>query len=118
MAYNTPILNSVTLPNPTDYREQRAFRGGMASMADGTVAFDVVNLAAKKLYTLGWKELTSEDKAIIESTYDAMMTATVDFTPIEGSATSVTRTENEPSFDVVNTALGLRWNVNLELREV
>ena len=119
MAYTTPILNGTTLPNPEQYREQRAFRGAMAEMADGSVAFDVVNLAAKRLYTLTWRNLTDAQKAIVETTFDALRGAAVDFTPPTGdAATSVTRTEAELTFDVQLSAAGLRWNVSMELREV
>lgn len=119
MAYTQPILNGTNLPAPSEYKEQRQFRGAMAQMADGSVAFDLVNTAAKRVFTLTWKLLSDANKVVIESVYDAMMMVAVDFTsPSGAAATVVTRTENEIAFDVVNVAAGLRWNVSMELREV
>ncbi len=119
MAYTTPVLGATTLPNPSDFEKKRAFRGSMTEMADGSVAFDVVSTNVKHAYTLKWAQLDDTDKGKIETAYDAMKTASVSFTPPDGSsAATVTRTETEPTFVMVTTALGLRWNVTLELREV
>ena len=118
MAYTQPVLDGTALPPISDYDEQREFRGGMAEMADGSVAFDVVSTTPKKLYTLTWKLIVDADKVVIEAAYDAMMTATVTFTPPNGAlATNVKRTKQQIKFVVLKTATGLRWNVSMELRE-
>lgn len=119
MAYTQPILNGTFLPNPAEYREQRAFRGSKAEMADGSMAFDVVNGTAKRIYTLTWTAISDANKAIVETAYDGLKTSSTTFTPPSGAAaTTVTRTDREIEFTALRTASGLRWNVSIELREV
>ena len=119
MAYTQPILGGASLPNPAEYKEQRAFRGAMTEMADGSVVFDVVDADTKKLYTLTWKTISNANKVLVEAVYDALKIASAAFTPPTGAAeTNVTRTDKEIEFTVLNTAAGLRWNVSMELREV
>ena len=119
MAYTQPVLGSSTLPHPSEYKETPEWRGAMATMADGSAAFDVVNTNAKKTYTLTWRAISDADRGTIQTAWDALKTASVSFTPPTGDgAVTVTRTETGPTFEVVKAASGLRWNATLELRQV
>ena len=118
MAYTQPVLGSSTLPHPSEYKEAREFRGAMATMADGSAAFEVVNTNVKRTYTLTWRAISDTDRSTIRTAWDALKTASVSFTPPTGDgAVTVTRTETGPTFEVVKAAAGLRWNVTMELRE-
>lgn len=119
MAYTQPVIGIYTLPHPSEYREQRQFRGAMAEMANGAVAFDVVNTNPKRVYTLTWRAISDADRATLQNAYDSLKTADASFTPPTGDgAVTVTRTPRELVFDGIKAAGGLRWQVTLELREV
>lgn len=119
MSYTQPTLGTVTLPHPSEFRCARSFRGAPAEMADGTVAFDVVASAAKRTWVLSWAAISDTDKGTLETLYDALKTASATFQPPEGGSTAtVTRTNREPVFEAVKAKIGLRWNVELEFREV
>lgn len=114
------ILNSVTLPGLTDYKEQSAWRGAVSEMADGTVAFDLVASLPKRTFTLTWRTLTFADKQIIDALLLNLRSDPVEFIPPTPGAVAVevTRTSAANDFIALATAAGLRWSLTLELREV
>ena len=119
MSYTTPTLGTVTLPRPAGYTEQRSFRGAMSEMANGTVAFDLVQSTAKRLYTLSWTNVSDADKTTIETAFDLLGTATQSFVAPTGGSTTVTRTDGGLEFAFAGAASGeLRWSVAMELREI
>jgi hypothetical protein len=118
MSYTQPTLGTVTLPHPSAARCEIAHRGGATEMASGAVAFDVVG-AGKRTWVLSWTAISDTDKGTLATVYNAMATASATFQPPEGGSTAtVTRTMRPPVFESVNAAVGIRWNVELEFREV
>lgn len=117
MAYTQPVVGGVTLPHVAGCSLEREHRGSMVQMADGTVAFDVV-ASDKELWTLKWQAIDDTDKGTIESVYASLATASAAMTTPVGGSITVTRTERTPKFEAKNAAGGLRWDVELEFREV
>lgn len=117
MAYTQPAIGSITLPHVSGCSQEKEHRGAMVEMADGSVAFDVV-ATDKSTWTLQWQALTDSDKAIVESVWTALVTASASMTTPEGGTITVTRSDRAPRFKPQRAASGLRWDVELEFREV
>lgn len=119
MSYTQPTLGTVTMPHPSAFRCEYAHRGGATEMASGAIAFDVVASAVKRVWVLSWAAINDTDKGTLETLYGNLRTASATFQPPEGGSTAtVTRTMRPPVFEQIKAAAGLRWNVELELREV
>ena len=119
MAIVAPVLNGVTMPHASEFSEVLTHRGGAIILANGGISFDVV-AATKKTFTLGWRGLLPDDKAKIITAFNSMATASVSFTPPEGAATNVTRSDQQPDLNFVATASAgrLLWETTMVLREV
>ncbi len=89
----------------------------MVEMASGTVAFDLVQSGAKRLFELEWTSVSDTDKTALETAYDSLGTATAAFVmPTGGGTATVTRTDREIQF-TFTAAADMRWNATMELRE-
>ena len=88
-------------------------------MANGTVVFDVV-AASKRAFTLTWRGLTAAQKGVLITAFNSMATASVSFTPPEGDACTVTRSDQqtELAFTATLSAGRLLWETTMMLREV
>lgn len=117
MAYTQPVVGSITLPHISGCSLEVEHRGSMVEMADGSVAFDVV-AADKQTWTLKWQTLTDTDKGTIESVWTSLATASAAMTTPTGGSITVTRSNRAPKFEAQFAAAGLRWDVELEFREV
>ena len=115
-----PVLAGYTLPWPKGYRTQVGYRGGGQEMANGTVVFDLVTTAAKRVIKLEWPLLTDAQRTTVENAFAAIKASTGAFTSMEGTAMTVSRdpSQNSIEFEAVPTANGVRWRASLSLREV
>lgn len=115
--FAAPILAGTTLAAPATYEDDYDYRGSGTTMADGSITFDVVDTNYRRTIKMTWVLITDAEKAAILAAWSGLKTADASFTPPEGTAITVTRTEKGPSFNAVKSALGNRWNGSLELRQ-
>lgn len=90
----TPVLAGYTLPQVAanrGYNYSVEYWGGMTQMADGSMAIDLVNDSAKRKFELTWKNITTAQKATVESAFNAIRKASASFTGPDGQTATVTR---------------------------
>jgi hypothetical protein len=121
MAVTQPVLESQTLAYPTEYTEQRLYRGTATEMADGSERIDLVNANAKHEFTMSWVGLTAAQKATITTAFDTLKSSysANNFTSPNGTTYTVTR-GSELSWTTFISVADLRYNTSspLILREV
>lgn len=116
-----PVLGAVTLPWPSEYSEPYGYRGASVEMANGTLAFDLVNPNSKRNFSLTWTHLTDAQRATVHTAFDTTKTASVTFVAPTGSSYTVTRAanQNELKWSLREAAGGVfRWSTSMKLREV
>ncbi|MFN8493141.1 MAG: hypothetical protein U0350_36395 [Caldilineaceae bacterium] len=123
MSLFAPSLAGYTLAPPSAYDEEDVIRGGVGTMADGSVYFEVVTTTTtKREFALGWEMATDTQLAIIRMAWTAIATSysSNNFISLTGGTYTVTRHPDQKLFKVsaVKTAQGVRWKVSLRLREV
>ena len=52
MAFTTPALGGTTMPQCSEYKYSRAYRGGSIRLGDGSLAYDIVNATVKRTFEL------------------------------------------------------------------
>ena len=91
-------------------------------MADGSVVFDWVTAARKRVWTLKWVNLSSTDMEVLRTAYNTIATGTsTKWEPSDGGTFYVTLDPSNMTFDVqLQKVAGTtpRYNVGMTLREV
>ena len=115
-----PTLGGTTLPDPSGYRERVGYRGAPSEMADGTLAWDLVNVNAKREFTITWKALTAANKTTLETAFATVKSASATFLAPTNVSYTVTRhpEQGDIEFEAIKqNSTTLRYNVTLQLRE-
>lgn len=115
-----PTLGGTTLPYPSGYRERVGYRGGFTELADGTVAVDLVNVNAKREFTVTWRGLTSAQKTTVETAFATVKSASATFLSPTNVSYTVTRSPDQAEIEweaIKQNSTTLRWNVTMQLRE-
>lgn len=97
------------------------YRGAAQQLADGSTQFDLVNDNAKRTFVLTWKNITSAQKATIETAFNAVRKASGSFTAPDGQTATVIRDPNQKrlTWDVETKGDGTYlWSGSLTLVEV
>ncbi len=122
-----PQINDVNIPYPSasnapEFKE--GYRGSGSQMADGSVVFDWVTSARKRVWTLRWNNISSTDMEILRTAYNTVAGASasgIKWEPVEGGTFYVTLDPGSTTFDaqLVKAAnQTIKYNVTLVLREV
>lgn len=116
----TPTLGGTSLPSPSGYNERVGYRGAPSEMADGTLAWDLVNTNAKREFTVIWRAITAANKTTIETAFATVKSASATFLSPTNVSYTVTRhpEQAEIEFEAVKqNSTTLRFNVEMRLRE-
>lgn len=116
-----PVLGGTTMAHPSTYEESYGYRGAAVEMANGSIAWDLVTTTAKRVFTLGWKNISTTARNTIHTAFDTVKTATQTFTAPTGSSYTVTRAPGQDELEWSAVADGqgnLRWSTTMQLREV
>jgi len=120
-----PQINDVNVPypsasSPPEWKE--SFRGSGREMADGSVVFDWVSAARKRIWTLKWINLSSTDMETLRTAYNTIAgSASTKWEPSDGGTYYVTLDPSSMTFDVQlvkKAGTTPLYNVSLTLREV
>lgn len=115
-----PTLGGTTLPYPSGYRERVGYRGAFSEMADGTVAVDLVNVNAKREFTVTWRAITAANKTTIETAFATVKNASATFLAPTNTSYTVTRHPDQAEIEfeaIKQNSTTLRFNVEMRLRE-
>lgn len=120
-----PQINSTDIPypaasSPPEYQE--AYRGAGHEMADGSVVFQWVSSARKRVWRLSWVALTATDMEKLRTAYNTVATNTsTTYKDVNGTTYNVTLDPENMTLDVkYRKAAGgvLRYDVTWSLRQV
>lgn len=113
-----PVIGSTTVAWPASHVVNVAYRGGAVIMANGTQVTDLVNTAAKRRWTLGWKAITGTELASILTGVASIKDASGNYTDLNGTSYTATL---DGTLDLTATSVtaagGIRHDVSLALRE-
>ena len=121
MATTQPTLGGSALPYPSTYSDSPAYRGGVRIMADGSVSFDLVTSGYKRVFTLGWVNISTTDRDTVDSRVSSLGTSSAAFVSPENDSYTVTRDDAMTPIEwtyILDGTGSLRCTGTLILREV
>ena len=120
MAFTTPALGGTTMPQCSEYKYMRAYRGGSIRLGDGSLAYDVVNATVKRTFELSWRNVSEANRDTINTAYATVASATASLTTPDGVTATVNRAEDQPALDwsaVAKSGSVFLWSTTMRLEE-
>lgn len=122
MPYTQPILNGVTLANPSEYTERVIYLGARAQLANGTYRTQLVNNTLKRAFYIRWNKLTGAEYSTLRTAFDTVLKNSTSFTSPDGGTFTVvldpSQTELEAEAYRIGNGNTFHWRAVLRLREV
>ncbi len=119
MSVSTTRLNNIPLAQVADYSISTAYVGGAVTLANGALRRDLMDVNAKRRFSLAWVGLTSAELATIEAAYAAAVAGDVAFVGPDGASCNVNAGPNPGLRKEAYKVAGgtLRWRCSFELWE-
>ncbi len=113
-------LGGNTLPDPFSHEVEIDYRGGMQIVASGALVEDILDSSKKRLWTLGFRNVTAAQRTTMETAFAAIVGTSATFVDIDSSSYTVTRDQSQRAlkWSMSRTGLGLVYATTLVLREV
>jgi hypothetical protein len=119
-------INGASIPTPSAVEApsiSQKWRGSGREKASGIVRFQWVQASRKRTWKLSWTAINATALGQLQTAYDALAAATDSgIAYVDVSSTSYQVTLDPGSFELdtqqVLTGSGVRYNVNLTLRQV
>lgn len=112
-------LAGYTLPEPSEYEEDRAYRGGTVEMASGAQSTDLVQASAKRTVKLSWTNISGSQKTAVETALAAIKDTSGAYVDPAGASFNVTADGLATiKWKWVRAAAGFRYSGSVTLREV
>lgn len=125
MAITQPTLGGSALPwpqNENGYDLRWEYRGGVSTMANGGLAFDLVATGAKRVVTLTWINISETDRDTVMTRLSSLGTGSATLKTPENDSFTVTLDENMtlPRWTAVGAKGGtvMLYTGSVTLREV
>ena len=122
MPYTQPILNGVTLANPSEYTERVIYLGARAQLANGTYRTQLVNNTLKRAFYIRWNKLTGAEYSTLRTAFDTVLKNSTSFTSPDGGTFTIvldpSQTELEAEAYRIGNGNTFHWRAVLRLREV
>jgi hypothetical protein len=121
MAFTTPALGGTTMPQCSEYRYQRGYRGGAVRLGSGTVAYDLVTATVKRTFELSWRNVSEANRDTINTAYATVASASASLTTPDGVTATVMRAEDQPTLEwsaVAKSGSVFLWSTTMRLEEV
>jgi hypothetical protein len=113
-------LGGQTLPDVYSYVVTIDYRSGMQIMASGALVEDVLDSSKKRVWELGFHNVTAAQRSTLETAFAAIVGASATFVDLDAASYTVTRDQNQRglAWSLSRTGLGLVYATSLTLREV
>lgn len=118
--YSNPVINGVTLPPISDYKETFGLLGSSSILANGSLRRDLLtNYKCRKFY-LAWTKLSGDEKATIETAFEYVMKNIASYTSPTGEAYDVTVDDvaEDIEFTAFMSAGQMYFRTSFTLRQV